>query len=81
MKRMRCLLYLSFGLFAVSLSSCEKFKEMYRDFADKVKEESEKGDGKKEELSSQVSVVREAEGKKIIDEEKRLVILEFYSDT
>jgi len=46
-----------------------------------VKEESEKGDGKKEELSSQVSVVREAEGKKIIDEEKRLVILEFYSDT
>lgn len=57
----------------MGLSSCDKMSEL----SDKVSSlwsEEEKAEGS-------VSVVGEKEGKAIIAEESRIVLLEFYSDT
>lgn len=70
---------------AVSLPSCDKGKELFQSAADKVKELR----GAKDEVASDydgamvstVNVVNESDGKAVIMNELRLVVVEFYSDT
>lgn len=64
-------LFVAVGLFG--MSSCEKITELSEKVGDLVK--SDEGPEKF------ASVVGEEEGKKIISEESRIVLLEFYSDT
>lgn len=66
---------------ALSFVSCDKAKEFYETAQDKIKEMKngmgEEGDA----LIKEVVSVNETEGKAIIMSERRLVIVEFYSDT
>lgn len=66
---------------ALSLVSCDEAKELYQTAIDKVKElkDGESSDG--EALVSDVTSVNEVDGKAIIQSERRLVMVEFYSDT
>ena len=69
---------------AVSLTSCEKGKKLFQSATDKVNElrggdsgtASDDGD-----FVTTVSVVNEVDGKAIVMNERRLVVIEFYSDT
>jgi len=66
----------------LSLLSCDKTKELYQSATDKVKELQEsKTDSELADLPSDVAVVNEADGKAVIQDETRLVMLEFYTDT
>ena len=74
------------GLVAVgslSLVSCDKAKVLVETATEKIKElKGEQNEEVDEALVTTVTTVgQEEEGKKIIMSEKRLVILEFYSDT
>lgn len=62
-----------------SLVSCKETKELYQSAADKVKEI--KSGGETEALVKEVMEVNETDSKAIIQSEKRLVMLEFYTDT
>jgi len=67
---------------SLSLISCDKAKKLADVTAQKIKELKGEGDEKEDgALVTSVTSVGEAEGKEIIKNEKRLVILEFYSDT
>ena len=84
MKWISTLLPVVAAVFALSLVSCDKVKELYQAASDKVKEA--KGDGEESEASDEnlitdVTDVNEKEGKEIIQNESRLVMVEFYSDT
>lgn len=65
------------------LTSCDKTKDLYQTAADKVKELSgeEKTEEASVELVRDVRTVDDAEGKSVIQSERRLVMVEFYSDT
>ncbi len=66
----------------LSLVSCDKTKELYQTAIDKVKELKDGDDSSEEEaLVSDVTNVNEVDGKAIIQSERRLVMVEFYSDT
>lgn len=63
------------------LVSCDKAKELAKTASDKIKDLKSDQSESVEGVVSEVTSVGEAEGKEIIKNEKRLVILEFYSDT
>lgn len=66
----------------LSCVSCDKAKELVESATDKVKElQAEKTDHIDGELVREVTTVNETEGKSIIMSERRLVVVEFYSDT
>lgn len=66
---------------ALSFVSCDKAKELYETAQKKVKEmkKGESQDG--EALVTEVVSVNETDGRAIIMNERRLVIVEFYLDT
>jgi len=67
---------------SLSLVSCDKAKGLVKTATEKIKELKNGQDGGSDEaLVTTVSSVKETEGKEIIMSEKRLVLLEFYSDT
>jgi len=66
---------------ALSFVSCDKAKEYIETAQDKVKEMKNGSSGEAEVLVKEVVSVNETDGKAIIMSERRLVILEFYSDT
>ena len=82
MKKISVFLPVVTALCALSLVSCDKGKELFQSATDKVNE------FKKDDASSvpgalvtTVSVVNETDGKAVIMDEMRLVVVEFYSDT
>jgi len=72
--------YLCLAISSWSLVSCDKTKELYQSAADKVKGINGGGD-ESAALVKEVMEVNETDGKAIIQSEKRLVIVEFYTDT
>lgn len=69
---------------AVSLTSCEKGKKLFQLATDKVNELRGEDSGAVSDggaLVTSVSVVNEKDGKAIVMNERRLVVIEFYSDT
>ena len=82
MKKMSVFLPVITVVCALSLVSCDKAKELFASASDKVNElKKEDVSSAPGELVTTVSVVNETEGKAAIMDEKRLVVVEFYSDT
>jgi hypothetical protein len=66
---------------ALSFVSCDKAKQYLETAQDKIKE-MKNGDSKEDEtLVKDVVAVNETDGKAIIMSERRLVVVEFYTDT
>ena len=65
----------------LSMTSCDKAKEVFQTSVDKLKELKADSGGGDAELVKEVTSVDATEGKKILQTESRLVVLEFYSDT
>ena len=66
----------------LSCVSCEKSKALYQSATDKIKElQGDKVDVDDGSLVREVTSVNESEGKSVIMNELRLVVVEFYSDT
>ncbi len=62
--------------------SCQKAKEMLESASNKLKEmQDDSSEGAGDALVKEVVAVDEKEGKRIIMSERRLVIVEFYTDT
>ena len=82
MKRMFTCLAALVSVGSLSLVSCDKAKDLVRTATEKIKELKDGQDGGSDEkLVTTVTTVGESDGKKIIMSERRLVVLEFYSDT
>lgn len=82
MKRPIFALPVVLATFSLSLVSCDKIKDLAQSATEKVKELKDgKEDVAQYEGVVDVLVVSEKEGKAIIVEESRLVMVEFYSDT
>lgn len=67
------------GVMVFATLSCDKASELV-DKAKRLVGMDEEG-GDSESLASEVTVVGKEEGERIIAEEKRIVIVEYYSDT
>jgi len=82
MKKVSVSLYVFTAVCALSLVSCDKGKELFQSATDKVNELKKKDvNSAPGELVTTVSVVNETDGKAAIMDERRLVVVEFYSDT
>jgi hypothetical protein len=66
---------------ALSFVSCDKAKEYLETAQDKIKEIKNGSSKEGEALIKEVVAVNETDGKAIIMSERRLVVVEFYSDT
>lgn len=70
------------ALAALSITSCDKTKELYQSATDKFQElRGSEEDEVDETLVKEVTTVSDTEGKSVIQNERRLVMLEFYTDT
>lgn len=82
MKKVSVFLYVVTAVCALSLVSCDKGKELFQSATNKVNELKKKEvSSDPGELVTTVSVVNEVDGKAAIMDERRLVVVEFYSDT
>ena len=66
---------------ALSFVSCDKTKEFYETAKEKIKEMKNGSSKEGEALIKEVVSVNETDGKAIIMSERRLVVVEFYTDT